>query len=820
MNKRQLNKILVRTVALFLSFLTLFFCVPGTAYAATVESVEDELSCETGLCYTYDGQGRLTGAFPARYNASSTGYSAEDGRESVSYGYSPEGYLAYIETESVQYSFSYDDYGASSSVNAGDETLATYEYNPENGKLVKVIYGNLAYERYEYNELEQLYRIYRYNKGVETLACEYVYTKDGKLYSVDDKVSGKVTVYEYDRAGRFVGLHEYGVDDYYVDFITEVKYDAESRVSSEKICIAYNLGGAAQKRELNTAYEYDGQGRLTEYGSGGAYTYYGYDSIDRLNEITVAAGGFNSNIQYLYSDGSATRIERYISTVESTTTQYDISYDDKGYICELTKNQGETVQYYYDALGQLVRENNEYSGRTYIYEYDDAGNILVKKTYSVVYGNTNLGTLIETKVYGYANSDWGDMLTSYDGVDFTYDRAGNPTRYYNGQSYTFSWDGRRLESAVKGNLSFTFTYNDEGIRTSKTVNGVEHNYLIYGSQMLGELWEDKIIIYIYDGSGTPIGFSYTSANDSYWQNFWFEKNIFGDIVAVYNNVGTKIVSYNYDAWGNILSETYNSAASSSDRAIAGYNLFRYRGYIYDADLGLYYLQSRYYDSKIGRFINADTTDILGVSPGALTDNNLFAYCDNNPVMRTDESGEIWHIFAGAIVGGFIGGAAKVISNFIHREDPFKDVGKSIMSGAIDGAISSTGLGLAGQIIAKSVVAMAENVNEQISENGGFKNFDVGEMLVDGISGAIFGAIDGPGKGSKHLTKMGLNSIKRTVNDLRYNGFKSAAKEGRKALKYSLKCGGKFYRKIKSEFFENLKTSALRTTIMDFLIRGV
>ena len=130
------------------------------------------------------------------------------------------------------------------------------------------------------------------------------------------------------------------------------------------------------------------------------------------------------------------------------------------------------------------------------------------------------------------------------------------------------------------------------------------------------------------------------------------------------------------------------------------------------------------------------------------------------------------------------------------------------------------MGLAGQIIAKSVVAMAENVNEQISENGGFKNFDVGEMLVDGISGAIFGAIDGPGKGSKHLTKMGLNSIKRTVNDLRYNGFKSAAKEGRKALKYSLKCGGKFYRKIKSEFFENLKTSALRTTIMDFLIRGV
>ena len=118
---------------------------------------------------------------------------------------------------------------------------------------------------------------------------------------------------------------------------------------------------------------------------------------------------------------------------------------------------------------------------------------------------------------------------------------------------------------------------------------------------MGEEWGDKIILYLYDASGSPIGMMYrtTSYDITDWDVFWFEKNLHGDVVAVYNNVGTKVATYNYsDAWGNHL-VSYSNGGSSTG---AQYNPFRYRGYYYDTDLGMYYLQSRYYDPNTCRFI--------------------------------------------------------------------------------------------------------------------------------------------------------------------------------------------------------------------------
>ena len=180
-----------------------------------------------------------------------------------------------------------------------------------------------------------------------------------------------------------------------------------------------------------------------------------------------------------------------------------------------------------------------------------------------------------------------------------------------------------------------FTYDDSGIRTSKTVNGVTHTYYLNGSLIAAEQWSNKFIVYLYDSTGMPIGMMYRT--ESYavdqWDVFWFEKNLQGDIVAVYNESGTKVVTYNYsDAWGNH-SVSYTNGGGSTG---AQYNPFRYRGYYYDTDLEMYYLQSRYYDAKICRFINADGY----VSTGqGLTGYNMFAYCGNNPVNCVDYSGE-------------------------------------------------------------------------------------------------------------------------------------------------------------------------------------
>ena len=140
------------------------------------------------------------------------------------------------------------------------------------------------------------------------------------------------------------------------------------------------------------------------------------------------------------------------------------------------------------------------------------------------------------------------------------------------------------------------TVADNGIRTSKTVNGVVHTYQLNGSQIVSESWEDKLIVYLYDASGAPIGMMYRTTNYAVdqWDVFWFDKNLQGDIVAVYNESGTKVATYTYsDAWGTPSAHYINGGASTGVQ----YNPFRYRGYYYDTDLGMYYLQSRYYDAK-------------------------------------------------------------------------------------------------------------------------------------------------------------------------------------------------------------------------------
>ena len=137
------------------------------------------------------------------------------------------------------------------------------------------------------------------------------------------------------------------------------------------------------------------------------------------------------------------------------------------------------------------------------------------------------------------------------------------------------------------------------------------------------------------------GLLYENSIIGSWITYWFEKNVLGDIVAVYNSSGTKILSYKYDAWGNFVSIPH--ATDSIGGAVK--NPFRYRGYYYDSDLGFYVTGTRYYDPAIGRFINADGQ----LSVGNLYGVNLYAYCDNNPINKVDPNGKaaetIWDIIS-------------------------------------------------------------------------------------------------------------------------------------------------------------------------------
>ena len=119
------------------------------------------------------------------------------------------------------------------------------------------------------------------------------------------------------------------------------------------------------------------------------------------------------------------------------------------------------------------------------------------------------------------------------------------------------------------------------------------------------------------------------------------------VIAVYSDTGTKLISYRYDAWGN-RTTTYSNGGAST---LAANNRITYRGYYYDADLGMYYLQSRYYDAKICRFINAD--GYISTGQG-LTGYNMFAYCGNDPVNRVDPTGNIWRlVLAVVLIAGVV-----------------------------------------------------------------------------------------------------------------------------------------------------------------------
>ena len=161
--------------------------------------------------------------------------------------------------------------------------------------------------------------------------------------------------------------------------------------------------------------------------------------------------------------------------------------------------------------------------------------------------------------------------------------------------------------------------------------------------------------------------------------------------------GTVLASYSYDAWGRVLTSTGTLAAA---------NPIRYRGYYYDTETNLYYLQSRYYDPEVGRFVNADDAGQLGAD-GVISSANLFVYCGNNASLRIDDSGNIWNYIIGAAVGGIIAG----VTTYIQTGDPKQAVIAGFV-GAANGAIAASGLGIVAQA---GVSALVAGVGDAISQ---------------------------------------------------------------------------------------------------------
>ena len=170
-----------------------------------------------------------------------------------------------------------------------------------------------------------------------------------------------------------------------------------------------------------------------------------------------------------------------------------------------------------------------------------------------------------------------------------------------------------------------YTYNANGIRTSKKVNGVLHTYALDGTKILRETWGSNTIVPLYDNEDSVCGILYSSVP------YYFIKNLQGDVIAIVDKDAETVARDSYDAWG-----VPTNKQDTSGCQIATINPFRYRSYYYDKEIELYYLQSRYYDADIGRFINGD--DVMMLPFAIMNGHNMMCYCSNNPINRYDRYG--------------------------------------------------------------------------------------------------------------------------------------------------------------------------------------
>ena len=559
----------------------------------------------------------------------------------VNYTYSGSK-LSTINYGSDNYSFTYDSFGNVVSTNVGGKPLSTNTYGANNGVLLQTKYGNDDVKTYAYDTFGNL-------AGVSGSFGTYTWTYDSAMNPMThiDNVNNLRYNYEYDGIGRLVRQELRTANNATHLGATQFTYDLRNNVTK----ISNEIGG----RTVEQAYFYnkiDAVANSERYAkdnlpvrysmSSSRYIDYGYDSLNRLNKKTLSTGT-PLVWKYLYylSDRNVDNGDLYrttqIITEHSGKIVYKYTYDVAGNITSIKKadsnGSGDTSSdwanyrtYTYDDLNQLTKEVNGTTGKTYTYTYDNVGNITSKSD----------GTSTIAYTYGTdSDAGWSKLLTSYNGQPIDYDKIGNPVLY---RGANLTWTGRQLNSYSKGNTSITYKYDADGLRGSKTVNGTKTTYQYLDGKLYYQETNGDDTYFYYDSYGNITAISYYSASTNALQYVFVGTNSLGDVNALYNTNGDLLVKYEYDAWGNVIAETdaNGNALTGTAKTWSERNPFRYRGYVYDAETGLYYLQSRYYDPEVGRFLNSDaianTADSLGF--------NTYAYCGNNPVNCVDPTGYV------------------------------------------------------------------------------------------------------------------------------------------------------------------------------------
>ena len=433
---------------------------------------------------------------------------------------------------------------------------------------------------YQYNQFGDIIQI-KAISNTELYRRDFTYDEYGRLLTDTLKQSGfpldliKAYTYRSQVDDRVLYVHnQYAATPYVTR--TEVATDAIGRVSNDITITEFN----------------------TEHKLKNEYQYYPADTGGLTRDVSVISQSLlNGNNQVI-----------------GTTQNVAVEYDENGNITRYGNDY-----YTYDNADRLVREDNYGMNKSYVYAYNSKGNITSKKTYAYTTGT--LGAVESELTYGY-DTTWLDQLLSVGGQACAYNAAAQPTTY---RGNAFTWTNGNLVTA-KG---ISMAYLGDGTRVQKGST----KYYYSDGKLLLQTKSNEHIRFLYADTDT-IGFQRQVGNTEHM--YFYRRNLLGDIIAIYDTNDQLLARYVYDAWGNHKVLNPNGTENTNSSFIGNINPLRYRGYYYDRDLELYYLMTRYYDPEIGRFISADGIEYL--DPETIGGLNLFAYCNNNPVMGTDPDG--------------------------------------------------------------------------------------------------------------------------------------------------------------------------------------
>ncbi len=591
--------------------------------------------CGNKTAYEYDKTGKTTKVTSKKADNTelanvSYSYDAFDNMTEIVRGDGMKyvlGYNAFHEFETI-------------GVDGTGTSLIRYDYKNGNGRLKSVTYANGDCMKATYNALgrmtaETWYGTDENDNTVLTAKYKYIYGDNGNIVRTIDILSLKEYNYIYED-NRLTKATEYNITLGSNELVT-------AKTVKNTVFYIYDTDGNMTRKVIQPAYG-DIQTVYYEHPENGntvvkfnikhpndtydltVTSHSGTDSFGRkvFDELQHGLGVTSRHFAYYngevteehaeaakYKSAPTTHLIKEI--VISSTNQWEedrilgYEYDNEERITKVTDSLEGVTEYTYDALGQLLTETvvkNVDGVETRIVvnvmTYDNYGNILTKNGKAYIYENT-----------------WKDRLASFDGQSILYDAQGNPTSYL---GHELTWEkGRQLKSYD----DITYTYNANGIRTSKTVDGVKHIFTLDGTKILREEWDKHTLIPLYDNEDNVCGIRYDQFT------YFFVKNLQGDVIAITDLTGRVRVRYTYDAWGKC-----NIVYDDTTEKIGSINPFRYRGYYYDNETGFYYLQSRYYDPKIGRFINGDEILFLNFNPFC----NINSYCGNCITMYFDPFG--------------------------------------------------------------------------------------------------------------------------------------------------------------------------------------